>query len=580
MSGQRLLACTLILAACQSYPFETREAKLSRGRQIKEVVTTVTPADILFVIDNSGSMIDELTELQSNLDAFFDTLVASANDFQVGIIAPDVECNVPGRSCGTAGTSSVSCCNIMGGCAFDTDCDAGQHCNLSNAQCECSDQDLDSDDIPDVTSCDGGRLREWQDGSHTRVFHRPETGSDVELWKSNVRDTITSLGCKGSGYEGTLEAARRAIVCAANPLSEKCPDPAIGHLNAGFLRPEATLVIIFITDEDDCSIMTPIGNTHPGRVPIAYTRPAPFNAPAEQLAKFCSPHECYGYLAPDGDQNGVNDWVQRNSGFEVTACRGESGSSFARTINPPSPSGVTAFLDDIIEAKGGNPAKVRAGAILGAVLDPTKGLGMAASACYKQATGPNTDCGCWANTTVDLFCDVTNVTNSVGTVRPSDTGVDVPDCGDRTFNTAGGCQAMTGGRTVRFLEELAAERLGVEVADLPTATQSADPQVHIDSICKFEYDDSLAQIAATITFDRCVNIGETIVDDETCPDATNCVAAGDLRVVFNNRLLEQVPAQSARDGWSFAELGSEVCLEGRLTKNVDDRFEIFVLEDN
>jgi hypothetical protein len=51
---------------------------------------------------------------------------------------------------------------------------------------------------------------------------------------------IARLGKEGCGYERTLEAARRAL------------DPAL-QINPSFLRKDAFLAVVFITDEDDCS---------------------------------------------------------------------------------------------------------------------------------------------------------------------------------------------------------------------------------------------------------------------------------------------------------------------------------------
>src|SRR5690606_13334754 len=52
---------------------------------------------------------------------------------------------------------------------------------------------------------------------------------------------IASLGASGCGFEQHLEAAKRALD-GKNPV------------NAGFLRDDAYLALIFIQDEDDCSI--------------------------------------------------------------------------------------------------------------------------------------------------------------------------------------------------------------------------------------------------------------------------------------------------------------------------------------
>src|SRR5262249_17054929 len=51
---------------------------------------------------------------------------------------------------------------------------------------------------------------------------------------------MASVGDKGCGFEQPLEAAYRAL---------HDPPPE----NAGFLRSEAILAVIYVTDEDDCS---------------------------------------------------------------------------------------------------------------------------------------------------------------------------------------------------------------------------------------------------------------------------------------------------------------------------------------
>jgi hypothetical protein len=55
---------------------------------------------------------------------------------------------------------------------------------------------------------------------------------------------IASLGTSGCGFEQPLESAYRALVVNARP----------GEVNTGFLREDSLLVILFITDEDDCSV--------------------------------------------------------------------------------------------------------------------------------------------------------------------------------------------------------------------------------------------------------------------------------------------------------------------------------------
>jgi hypothetical protein len=55
---------------------------------------------------------------------------------------------------------------------------------------------------------------------------------------------IATLGTNGCGFEQQLEAARRALVDNESP----------GHCNDGFLRPDSILVVLWVSDEDDCSV--------------------------------------------------------------------------------------------------------------------------------------------------------------------------------------------------------------------------------------------------------------------------------------------------------------------------------------
>lgn len=67
---------------------------------------------------------------------------------------------------------------------------------------------------------------------------RPE---DPPLWEDF--SCIAELGTSGCGFEQPLEAVLRALTTQA----------ASGRPNNGFLRNDSLLVVVFVTDEDDCS---------------------------------------------------------------------------------------------------------------------------------------------------------------------------------------------------------------------------------------------------------------------------------------------------------------------------------------
>ncbi|MCR9160457.1 MAG: hypothetical protein ACE37F_27560 [Nannocystaceae bacterium] len=91
---------------------------------------------------------------------------------------------------------------------------------------------------------------------------------DVE--KTNVPndDVGAALSCigpqgiDGCGYEAPLESMLQAInpgSCWNDPQQERCDGGEFNGLNKGFLRDDATLAVVIITDESDCSVTPPGG---------------------------------------------------------------------------------------------------------------------------------------------------------------------------------------------------------------------------------------------------------------------------------------------------------------------------------
>ena len=156
--------------------------------------------DILFVIDNSGSMAGEQASLAANFPAFIgvlQTIIGGLPDVHIGVVSSNV---------GAAGQASVP------GCAGDGD--DGKL--LVKAACT----GLTGQFISDVAGPGGTRVRNY-------------TGNLDTLFSC-----MAQLGTGGCGFEMHLEAAYRALQPGANP---------------GFYRPDAYLAVIVIADEDDCS---------------------------------------------------------------------------------------------------------------------------------------------------------------------------------------------------------------------------------------------------------------------------------------------------------------------------------------
>ena len=181
-----------------------------QGRvEYKDIPVTVNRnIDILFVVDDSPSMLDKQTNLRNNFPNFINvlnTIEGGLPDIHLGVISSDVGTTPDGGTAGPGIGSGPGACT-----------GAGKNGNLITAA--------------GIT------------GSYI-VDTRTATGR-MTNYSGTLQDAFTSItmlvGASGCGFEQHLHAAKRAL--SNNPM------------NAGFLRPDAYLAIIFIQDEDDCSM--------------------------------------------------------------------------------------------------------------------------------------------------------------------------------------------------------------------------------------------------------------------------------------------------------------------------------------
>jgi hypothetical protein len=533
------VACLVIVAAgvaCQDYPFELRIPKRVTARKVSEVVATVRPTDILLVIDSSGTMAEERAVLKQNVERFVEELVDNRVDFHLGIVVPDMECNLPSRSCGPGSSASRTCCL------------------LNPPAC--------SDDLPTKsTTCDGGRLRKASGGTNGAYFTRPAR-ADIVAFKDEINATLDSFSCKSSPYEAAFETAVAAVACsvgAGTNIATDCPGGAAGpvaQINAGFIRDGADLVIIFMSDEDDCSFR---GES------FRYGRPLDPTSSVDQNDHLCDQSECYAYYGSDlnGDGTPPFDWSD-TSGSGARGwfdCEGN-----IRQVDPPMPSGVGGFIDSLITYKAvGTPSstikRVRAAAISGAVADPGAELGARDAGCFRTVAAPSDQCGCssifppsCSTCSDEFFCDLTDHIGQFQTPVPSAATAD--SCGTPVFSY-GGCESLPGRRYRQFLEALADRRV----------TAGAQPDALLDSICQFDYSDTLSRIVNNVILSNCFTLPEIPAD----PDY--------ITVRLNGQDLPRVPDGSTSPGYSYLDGSTEICLEGGVKKTLDDRFEIiFVTE--
>ena len=208
------LALVCALQGCGRDPAPAPAGRLIRqsGQCFPQSVTRAL--DLLLVIDNSPSMAGESARLGAQLDALVQALASirfGFPDAHIGVISTDV---------GT-GSSAVAGCTETG--------DAGRLLRQPRSDCQ----------PPDGAYLD---ITNWDAVLRGNV---PDADASGEIEVSDIQAALRCvglLGAGGCGYEQPLEAALRALTCTET----ECP-------NSGFLRPEAVLVVVFITDEDDCS---------------------------------------------------------------------------------------------------------------------------------------------------------------------------------------------------------------------------------------------------------------------------------------------------------------------------------------
>ncbi len=190
----------------------------SQERKVVPVEVT-RELDILFVIDNSDSMKEEQTSLADNFPRFIEVLEGIEGglpDIRIGVVSTDM-------GLGRDDTGDTTC--------VGTDGDEGQ--------------------LQRTLTVDPEAPAVCRDGSITLeepfLANSPESPNNpddrVLNYTGDLSDAfscIARLGTTGCRFEQPLEAMRQAL------------DPELDR-NPGFLRDNAFLAVVIISDEDDCS---------------------------------------------------------------------------------------------------------------------------------------------------------------------------------------------------------------------------------------------------------------------------------------------------------------------------------------
>jgi len=277
------LAAGLALTGCNTIPVASLERSFTLVVEQRTGTGDPVPIDFLWVVDNSTSMCEEQVALARNFSTFVDALSKLTIDPRVAVTTMDVQCSdLPGLAPPAAGGGlnatparafSPACFeHEVVPCLKDADCDAlGEpgkwRCSPQYGNIQCLNNPNDTVNTTCVRGCltDEECQARFQDPAYIcskpspnkdewgcllppRTEGCPDTVGPI-LDAEHLEDfrCVATVGVNQEAcfrYEQGLEAAWEALD-PRGPRAEQAQQ---------FLRPEAYLVILFITDEDDCSV--------------------------------------------------------------------------------------------------------------------------------------------------------------------------------------------------------------------------------------------------------------------------------------------------------------------------------------
>lgn len=181
--------------------------------------------DILLMIDNSGSMMEEQMGLRLQLERMFEVL--SSGDLDKD------------------GTLDFEALDSIRFGVVSSDMGAG-----GNTVSTCGNGDVGDDGVLQTLGDGSGCGIGSTSGFLTFTGDEPDTATQF----ATDAQCMATLGLGGCGFEQQLESLLKALTPSTSPI--RFAGDSVGHgdrANAGFLREDSLLAIISLTDEDDCS---------------------------------------------------------------------------------------------------------------------------------------------------------------------------------------------------------------------------------------------------------------------------------------------------------------------------------------
>jgi hypothetical protein len=283
MDRRAALVCLAALAGCQSYNFNPVGKCVIQPGAARFKLEQIATADLLFVVDDSGSMKSQQESLARNFRFFIDELATTQKDraqrglspldFHVAITTSAIYENLPaqGGAVCTAGGAGLACSfrsyldnSVQGYACTNLAQTPPQECaELVSRYWGFTSSHVGCDPGAQGAGVEG---RSYPAGDFISAVGNPKVlhftkDLDWASWGTAAPDArLTELvgkfqqnirvGTCGSGQEQHLEGARLAIRKALRLDGLAQPSDVAP---ADFPHPGAKLVVVYLGDEDDCS---------------------------------------------------------------------------------------------------------------------------------------------------------------------------------------------------------------------------------------------------------------------------------------------------------------------------------------
>ncbi len=261
-----LAAAAPALWACTSRTLEMPNITPTATLTTKFTQKINNELDILFMIDNSSSMSEMQQKLYDQLPLFMEKLqgLPTPPSLHVAVVSSDM--GAPGDS-----ASAIKCTTFGNEGKFQS---APRSDSTLNPPVTCTDTT--------IAAPPGA-----PDSNNTFISNADMMPNFTNPDISQVFKCIALLGDTGCGFESQLGSIDRALG-AENLQPGQTPNPP--STNAGFLRSDAYLGIVILTNEDDCSAPanTPVYSLNGGQQNIANPRGPIQNYRCNQWGHLCT----------------------------------------------------------------------------------------------------------------------------------------------------------------------------------------------------------------------------------------------------------------------------------------------------